>query len=111
MKHLEWHQHAFLDKENKVFLVAVFEEWAHNHQLLEDVRIANNAEKIICCCEYGLANVGDTWTGIKFQSKQPFLSWGWNDILNIWEAPTPMPEDGIYYWDEATISWVILSPE
>jgi len=105
MNHLEFHQHAFLDINNVVILVAVFDDWAHDHQLLEDLRISNNAEKVICCCEYGLANIEDTWTGIKFQPKQPFLSWIWNDTLNAWESPTPMPENGIYNWDEETISW------
>lgn len=59
--HLEWHQHAFINSENKVINVAVFDEWAHDHQLLEDVRVANNATQVVCCCEFGLAGIGDTW--------------------------------------------------
>lgn len=61
INHLEWHQHAFLDENNIVINVAVFDEWAHNHQLLEDIKIGNNATKIICGCQYGIAGVGDTW--------------------------------------------------
>lgn len=61
INHLEWHQHAFIDSSNKVILVAVFDEWAHNHQLLEDIRIANNCSKIICCCQYGLGGINDIW--------------------------------------------------
>jgi hypothetical protein len=61
INHLEWHQHAFLDKNNVVINVSVFDEWAHNHQLLEDIKIANEANKIICCCQYGIAGIGDTW--------------------------------------------------
>jgi hypothetical protein len=59
--HLEWHQHAFIDDTNTIINVAVFEEWAHEHQLLEDIRIANNAEKVVCCCTFGLAGVGYVW--------------------------------------------------
>ena len=61
MSHLEFHQHAFLDSNNVVILVAVFDTLAHDHQLLEDVKNANNASKIICCCKYGICGIGDTW--------------------------------------------------
>lgn len=60
-EHLEWHQHAFLDENNIVINVAVFDEWAHNHQLLEDIKNAHGASRIICCCQYGLAGVGRQW--------------------------------------------------
>lgn len=59
--HLEWHQHAFLDKNNIVINVAVFEEWAHNHQLIEDTKAALGAAKVICCCQYGPAGIGNEW--------------------------------------------------
>ena len=87
MIHLEWHNHAFIDKDNKVILVAVFDEWAHDHQLLEDVRTSNNAEKIICCCAFGLANVGDTWDGTQFIPIQPTPESIWNFKLKAWETP------------------------
>jgi hypothetical protein len=41
-----------------------------------------------------------------FYAPQPYPSWVL-DANVIWQAPTPMPEDGIFYlWDEATLSWV-----
>lgn len=104
--HLEWHQHAFIDENNKVILVAVFEKWAHDHQLLEDVKIANGASSIVCCCQYGLPGVGYTWTGTEFIPPKPFDSWTWNDSKKEWEAPTPMPEGALYIWDEETLSWI-----
>ena len=61
MTHLEWHEHAFLDENNFVILVAVFDESAHNHQLLEDVKNVHNASKVICCCEHGIAGIGRQW--------------------------------------------------
>lgn len=61
IEHLEWHQHAFIDENNIVIDVAVFDEWAHNHQLLEDIRAEKGATKVICCCQFGLAGIGDRW--------------------------------------------------
>lgn len=42
-----------------------------------------------------------------FYAPQPFPSWTLNQTTWLWEAPTPMPQDGkAYIWDEATTSWV-----
>jgi hypothetical protein len=36
-----------------------------------------------------------------------FASWLLNEDTCLWEAPTPMPDDGkMYSWDEATLSWI-----
>lgn len=44
-----------------------------------------------------------------FITPQPFPSWTL-DGNHDWQAPTPMPaEGGPYYWDEATLSWVLMS--
>lgn len=73
--HLEEHQHAFLDENNIVINIAVFDEWAHNHQLLEDIRSNMNAKKIICCCTFGLGAIGQSW----------------DESTSSW-VPLPMPE-------------------
>lgn len=41
-----------------------------------------------------------------FIEPKPYDSWTLNTTTCLWEAPTPMPEGGIYVWDEATLSWV-----
>jgi len=41
-----------------------------------------------------------------FIPPQPFPSWVLNETTCLWDAPTPMPTDGLYYWDEATVSWL-----
>ena len=41
-----------------------------------------------------------------FYAPQPFASWVLNNTTWTWEAPTPMPTEGRYKWDEATTSWV-----
>jgi len=43
-----------------------------------------------------------------FIAPQPFASWVLNEETCQWDAPVAMPTDGQrYYWDEATISWVV----
>jgi hypothetical protein len=40
-----------------------------------------------------------------FIPPKPLPSWVLNDE-NIWNPPTPHPEDGVYTWNEETISWL-----
>jgi hypothetical protein len=41
-----------------------------------------------------------------FYTPQPYASWVLNNTNWTWEAPVPMPTEGLYKWDEATTSWV-----
>lgn len=42
----------------------------------------------------------------KIVRPQPYSSWKL-DGNDIWQAPTPMPEDGSkYYWDENNLNWI-----
>ena len=34
-----------------------------------------------------------------------YASWTLNEDTCLWDAPTPMPTDGVYTWDESTTSW------
>lgn len=45
-----------------------------------------------------------------FIEPQPFASWTLNEETCQWEAPTPIPTDAIYKWDEETTSWKYVSP-
>jgi len=38
-----------------------------------------------------------------FITPQPYPSW--HRVGSFWEAPTPMPSDGMYSWNEATLAW------
>ena len=40
-----------------------------------------------------------------FIAPQPYPSWTL-DANHDWQAPTPMPAEGMWTWDEATLSWV-----
>ena len=112
MGHLENHEHAFIDENNKVINVAVFLESAHDSQLLEDIKISEGATQVICCCTFGAAYVGDVWTGTEFQSISPFPSWIWNKEIRVWRPPVPRPDEyHNYQWDEETKTWVEASPK
>jgi hypothetical protein len=41
-----------------------------------------------------------------FVPPKPFASWVLNNETAQWEAPVPMPEGGMWTWDEGTGSWV-----
>lgn len=54
------------------------------------------------------AGVGYTYDAQNdvFYAPQPYPSWALNESTWLWEAPTPMPQDGkVYRWDEATTTW------
>jgi len=42
-----------------------------------------------------------------FIPPKPFASWSLNESTCLWDAPTPMPNDGkVYCWNEETLSWI-----
>ena len=57
------------------------------------------------------AGIGFTYDREKdaFIPPQPYVSWVLDEETCLWNAPTPMPTDGIYTWDEPTLSWVEVS--
>ena len=57
------------------------------------------------------AGIGFTYDREKdaFIPPQPYPSWLLDEETCLWNAPTPMPTDGIYTWDEPTLSWVEVS--
>lgn len=61
MIHLENHPHAYLDENNVVTDIYVFQESDHDTQLLEDIRVAKNAKQVVCCCTFGKTVIGQSW--------------------------------------------------
>jgi hypothetical protein len=53
------------------------------------------------------AGIGFTYdrTRDAFIPPKPYASWTLNDSTCLWDAPTPMPTDGVYIWDESTTTW------
>jgi hypothetical protein len=54
------------------------------------------------------AGIGYTFDAVRdaFIPPKPYPSWVLNEDTCLWDAPVPMPQDGMYSWDEATTSWV-----
>ena len=59
------------------------------------------------------AGIGYTYDSQRdaFIPPKPFDSWVLDEETCLWQAPTPMPEDGgMYVWDEETQAWVEITP-
>ena len=58
------------------------------------------------------AAIGFTYDSIRdaFIPPKDFPSWILNEDSCLWEAPTPIPDDGNEYeWNEETTSWEVCS--
>jgi hypothetical protein len=53
------------------------------------------------------AGIGYTYDAQRdaFIPPSAYPSWVLNETSCQWEAPIAMPTDGVYEWDESTISW------
>ena len=53
------------------------------------------------------AGIGYTYDAVNdvFIRPQPYPSWSLNADHN-WQPPTPQPEEGRWYWDEDSLSWL-----
>lgn len=58
------------------------------------------------------AGVGYTYDPARdaFIPPQPYPSWTLAEETCLWQPPVPMPQDGLYEWDEATLSWLPITP-
>jgi hypothetical protein len=57
------------------------------------------------------AGVGYTYDAVRdaFIAPQPYPSWLLDEDTCLWDAPVPRPQDGEnYWWDEDTLSWVLV---
>ena len=56
------------------------------------------------------ASVGFTYDSSRdaFIAPKPFPSWVLNESTCIWEATIPMPNDGLYVWNEEQLSWQLI---
>ena len=53
------------------------------------------------------AGIGFSYDAVNdvFIAPQPYPSWSLDADYN-WQPPTPMPTEGIWYWNEAEQAWV-----
>lgn len=52
------------------------------------------------------AGIGYTYDAVAdvFIAPKPYLSWSLDANFD-WQAPTPMPTEGFWIWDELTLTW------
>jgi hypothetical protein len=89
-----------LDLENEEISGIKFLTALHNYSLWKQTSYNGNIRK-----QY--AGIGFTYDAVNdvFISPQPYPSWSLNENFD-WQAPTPMPTEGFWLWDEATLSWL-----
>ena len=107
--------YAFLDENNIVTeVITGRDEWEevdgitdweqayadYRGQTCKRTSYNNRIRKQYASIGYSYDPVADV-----FITPQPFASWSLDQNFD-WQAPTPMPEEGFWYWDEATTSWV-----
>ena len=58
------------------------------------------------------AGIGYTYDPARdaFIPPQPYPSWTLAEETCLWQPPVPMPQDGLYEWDEDTLSWLPITP-
>ena len=59
------------------------------------------------------AGIGDTYNSDidAFVAPKPFPSWMLNSNTAEWEAPVPMPTEGMHFWDENVGAWIAVEME
>lgn len=94
--HLENHPHAFLDSNNIVQEVYVFDN--HDSNLIEEIKLTFGYADAKCCCDYGMAyKNGDFYNG-KLYTPQPYPEWTRDEENGTWVAPEGWvnPKDAIF---------------
>ena len=59
---------------------------------------------------FNYAGIGYTYDTVldAFYAPQPYASCVLAEATCMWIAPVPMPSEGLWAWDEATVSWVAV---
>ena len=57
---------------------------------------------------FNYAGIGYTYDTARdaFIPPQPYPSWVLDEATCLWGAPVAKPSEGLWMWDEATVSWV-----
>ena len=108
--------YAFLDENNVVTEVITgideteliegldTETWYGNFrgQTCKRTSYNNNIRKQYAGIGYSYDAINDV-----FISPQPFASWALDENFD-WQAPSPKPIEGFWYWDEEALAWIEL---
>lgn len=92
---------AALDPDNEEASgVAFLIQWSGGFTNWKQTSYNNNFRK-----QY--AGIGYTYDAVNdvFIALQPYPSWSLDENFD-WQAPTPRPEEGLWIWDEDSLSWI-----
>lgn len=105
--------YAFLDENNVVTEVIVgIDENELIDGLSPEIWYGNFRGQICKRTSYNhnirkqYAGIGYTYNAVNdvFVAPQLYPSWSLDNNFD-WQAPTPKPEEGVWYWDENSLSW------
>ena len=106
--------YAYLDENNVVVTVIVGKDETELIDGLDtETYYALNTPYTVKRTSYN-GNIRKQYAGIGYSydsvadvfiAPQPYPSWLLNDNYD-WQPPTPIPTEGRWNWDEATLSWV-----
>ena len=108
--------YAYLDNTNTVVAVIVGKDESElidgldtetyyaqgTPYLVKRTSYNNKIRKQYCGVGYSYDPVADV-----FIAPQPYPSWSLDNNFD-WQAPSPMPSEGKWNWDENTLSWIEL---
>jgi hypothetical protein len=106
--------YAFLDEDNIVTEVIAGIDETELIQGLDTETWYGNFRGQVCKRTSYNNNIRKQYAGIGFSydpvadvfiAPQPYPSWSL-DADHNWQPPTPMPTEGLWFWNEATLSWV-----
>jgi len=107
---MEFYSFAFLDSNNNVINIAVFDSPDPDIELLNSMKNQINAVDFKSCSIYGEASMGGLFIGHRFVEKQPYPSWVLNNETFVWESPIGNPVAPYSKWNEETLSWTPKVP-
>ena len=80
--------------------IAFLTEWSNGYSNWKQTSYNNNIR-------FNYAGIGYTYDAARdaFIAPKPFNSWLLDESFD-WQAPTPKPTEGFWYWDEPTLTWI-----
>ena len=91
--------------ENEARGIAALQAWSGGHPYWAQTSYSGRKRKRYAGVGYTFNRALDA-----FIPPQPYPSWTLDDATASWVSPVAKPEEGFWYWDEDTLSWVEILP-
>ena len=87
--------------ENESQGIAALQQWSGGHPYWAQTSYNHNIR-------VRYAGIGYTFDRVRnaFIQPKPYPSWLLNEATTLWVAPVPMPEEGLWHWNEETLNWI-----